>query len=138
MTELRRCIADHCVFATREGKPYCPDHVEEHWYVQGILKKIANMNRAEERIAEFGIRVVDPRGALAGEILDRLGAEPHWGYASVARLIREVRRQPAVVHKILYVLAKHGRVRLDRNNRGGRTVEIVEINRGFGAGASNQ
>lgn len=35
----RRCELPGCIQSTREGKPYCSDHVEMHPYVQAILAK---------------------------------------------------------------------------------------------------
>jgi hypothetical protein len=29
-----------CTQSTREGKPYCPDHVENHPYVQDLLNRM--------------------------------------------------------------------------------------------------
>ncbi len=126
MSETRTCEVRECAKTTREGKPYCPDHVERHLYVQWILEQISGMDHAAQEIKEHGTRAVDPDGPLVGEILDRLTNEPHLGFASVARLTKEVRRDAAVVRKVLYVASKRGLVILGKNKRGNSTVELIK------------
>lgn len=38
-----RCRAPGCSQGTREGKPYCSDHVDHHSYVQDLLAKMSAM-----------------------------------------------------------------------------------------------
>ena len=37
VSRVRGCSDPGCMKTTREGKPFCPDHVELHPYVQGVV-----------------------------------------------------------------------------------------------------
>jgi hypothetical protein len=40
-SELRTCVEPGCEKKTREGKPYCPDHVDKSLYVQDLFSQMA-------------------------------------------------------------------------------------------------
>jgi hypothetical protein len=71
-----------CGKATREGKPYCVDHVLLHPYAASVAREITRRHAEAEGYADF-----DPQGTLAGDVVL---AVAHIGETSAARLRREV------------------------------------------------
>lgn len=81
------CDQPGCVQATREGKPYCSDHVEQLSYVGQVQARIEARERELSDVAKRGARGVDVHGIVAREILCSLWIH---GERSVARLAREL------------------------------------------------
>ena len=68
----RACAVRGCGGPTREGKPYCPAHVEQSPYVQRVLDRLARFEFERERVRQRGRRGVDLRGETAQELLREL------------------------------------------------------------------
>jgi hypothetical protein len=47
---------------TREGKPFCPNHVEHHAYVQAILRILSDREEERDRVRRLGPGEVDISG----------------------------------------------------------------------------
>lgn len=109
----RRC--ELCGDATREGKPYCPEHVERHPYVQEVLAVLEERSAEERRVLRRGASAVDPRGVNAREILLQLHL---YGERTVERLARDLQLDPALVPHYAQALARRGLVSLGRTERG--------------------
>lgn len=66
--EAKRCEDSGCERRTREGKPYCEDHVEQHPYVQEVLARRARLQLEVEQALRWGI--VDVEGLLARDVVN--------------------------------------------------------------------
>jgi len=62
------CQESGCSRTTREGKPFCSDHIESSPYVQEILGVLAERN-IEARILEQGVGRIDKEGYFYKETL---------------------------------------------------------------------
>lgn len=118
----RQCHADLCLTTTREGKPYCSDHVSEHPYVQAILDTLADRHAEEERVRTLGGPAVDPEGLTAKELLLHLNLH---GSRTVERLCRELQLDAKVVEAYVTELVRRGDITISRTNRGSTVVSIV-------------
>ena len=126
----RSCEASGCGRSTRERKPFCPDHVEQHAYVQEVLGKLAAREAADERVLRRGPKAVDPRSLTAEELLTFLHVH---GSNSVKRLARELNLEVELVDRYAAGLARLGLVSLGETRR--RAV-LVTLNEGAYAGLS--
>ena len=61
------CAKTGCPNTTREGKPYCPLHIEEGWYIQDILAELDRREAEIERLKNGG--TIDRDGHLVREAL---------------------------------------------------------------------
>jgi len=112
------CGTPGCLKTTREGKPHCPDHVEDHAYVQEILSQLAARDRELENVSKRGWRAVTLDGITATEILLYLRIH---GERTVERVRREhlLSRYPkAVTRAYAQALANAKRVTVGRTTRG--------------------
>ena len=118
----RFCDADGCYQTTREGKPFCPDHVELHPYVQSILSTLAEREAEEEKVRQRGSRAVDVAGLTARELVLHLSLH---GARTVERLSRELQLDAKVLDGYVGALVKRGVVALGRTNRGSTVVRLA-------------
>lgn len=118
----RTCDVRGCVQTTREGKPYCPDHVEQHPYVQNILSILAEREAEEEKVRQRGARAVDPQGLTARELVLHLSLH---GARTVERLSRELQLDSKVLDGYVGALVRRGVVALGRTNRGSTVVRLA-------------
>lgn len=121
-TSSRACAEPNCTDSTREGKPYCPDHVERHSYVQEILAILAAREAEEERVRTDGPVAVDPSGLTAQELLLHLSLH---GSRTVERLSREFQLDSRVMHDYVDALSERGQVVLGRTTRGSTVVRLA-------------
>ncbi len=113
--ETVRCEAPRCSQRTRDGKPYCPEHVELLPYVQELQAALAEQQAEQRRVASRGARAVDPDGLTARELLLQLDL---YGDRTVERLARDLQLDVDLVHAYAKALARHGRVSLSQTRRG--------------------
>lgn len=99
----RHCDMEGCSQATREGKPYCSDHVEELPYVLEVQQRIAAREDEQAEAAKRGARAIDPYGPTARDILLSLWVN---GERSVARLAREMNLDFQLVQEYVKRLKK--------------------------------
>lgn len=118
----RLCRSPNCVQTTREGKPFCPDHVEHHPYVQEILGTLAEREAEEERVRTGGAPAVDPRGLTARELVLHLSLH---GARTIERLSRELQLDTAIVEGYVNALVERGSIALGRTNRGSTVVQLA-------------
>jgi len=109
-----RCSAAGCDEATREGKPFCTEHVEEHDYVQDLLATLEAQDAEIQRVARLGARAVDPEGLTACEILNTLRVH---GPRTVRRLARELNHEAKVLEAYVKALERRGLVTKDKKGR---------------------
>jgi len=119
----RSCDVDSCAHPTREGKPFCPNHVEEHPYVQAILDTL-ELRRAEEaKVKVRGAGAVDPDGLTARELLLHLTLH---GARTVERLSRELQLEVRVLEGYVGALNQRGLIHVGRTHRGSTIVKLTE------------
>lgn len=119
----RACDAPGCVERTREGKPYCPDHVDHLPYVQELLVALADREAQDEAVQKRGARAVDMEASLTvQEIL--LHLELH-GARTEERLVREINLDAKTLDGYLKALAKRKIITFGRTKRGSVTVKIA-------------
>ena len=121
--ELRRCDAVVCDRSTREGKPYCSEHVAGHPYVQELLAQIDGAEGELERVRVGGASRVDPNGLMARELLLQLSL---YGRQSIPRLARDLNVDVSIVRS--YVDAGASRVMI---SQGESQAVDLEGQRGF-------
>jgi biotin operon repressor len=119
--ERRRCSVAGCELKTREGKPFCSDHVEEHPYVQGVLDQVEAMQQEERNARKRGRRGVDLEGHIARELVRELSVH---GSRSVERMARDLGLDQVVVRTYAQALEAKGLATLERTRRGYTKVEL--------------
>jgi len=117
----RFCDARGCTQTTREGKPFCPDHVELHPYVQTIIGTLREREAEEEKVRQRGARAVDPGGLTAKELVLHLSLH---GARTIERLSRELQLDTKVLDGYVGALVRRGVVALGRTNRGSTVVRL--------------
>ena len=118
----RSCKITGCQNSTREGKPFCPDHVERHDYVQGILEILARREAEEDRVRRKGASAVDPQGLTAQELILHLSQH---GSRTVERLSREFQLESEVMRDYIDALLERGLVQIGRTARGSPIVRLT-------------
>ncbi|MEZ6187722.1 MAG: hypothetical protein R3F62_22270 [Planctomycetota bacterium] len=113
--ESRKCGASGCAAATREGKPFCPEHVLKNPYVAGLLERIAEREAEEARVLRVGQRAVDPTGITAQEILSYVRVH---GQRSLPQLGRELTLDLQLVTSYVKVLESKHWLKTKRDKRG--------------------
>ena len=118
----RKCEADGCNQATRENKPFCSDHVDQHPYVQAILATLAGDEEEIERIQARGKKAVDTDGSLVASILLQLEQN---GERTLERLSRDLWVDKPIVETAVRELAKQGIVTLGMTKRKSTTAMLA-------------
>ena len=121
-TTTRRCHRNGCTHSTREGKPYCSNHVANHPYVKEILDTLAARAAEEAQVRTRGARAVDPNGLTAKELCLHLSLH---GARTVERLCRELQLEAKVIEAYLGELVRLGRVSTSRTHRGSTVVTLA-------------
>lgn len=120
--EARRCESPGCSRATREGKPFCPEHVTSHPYVQELERTLEAQRVEQARVRKRGARAVDPAGLTAEEIVRQIRVQ---GPRSVRALAREMALDPRTTRAYVDALVERGVLRLEPARRSPR-VWLVE------------
>jgi len=97
LTQYCEAILDgggKCGLNTREGKLYCPAHVEKHSYIVDLLNRIAETDKEIERVRRQGFRGVSESSIVVKDILTKLRAE---GPRTVERLARAFKIEPRLI-----------------------------------------
>ncbi len=118
----RQCEKPGCVEKTRDRKPFCSDHVDEHPYVKLILATLAGDEAEIERIKAKGKKAVELDGSLITSILQKL---EQMGSLTKERLAREVWREQPIIDAAVAVLVKRKIVELGMTNRGSTVVILL-------------
>ena len=112
-----------CGEPTRERKPFCPEHVEEHPYIQQLIAKIEDKEREEERVAEFGEFEIAEDSLTSQEILAQLSI---YGARTVERLARDMNLGIPIIEHYVSKLAREGKIELGSSSRGKTVVKPVK------------
>ena len=68
----RRCRQAGCTRFTRRDKAFCPDHIENLPYVQGLLKRISDREIEMDAARRCGAGIVDVNSSVSLEILSAI------------------------------------------------------------------
>ena len=110
-----KCEANGCNETTRNGKPYCTEHVELLPYVSRLIDQLDERDAELNRVLRRGPQHVDPQGITAQEIILQLKL---YGGRTVARLSRDLMLDEQVVESYGRALARLGAVSIGRHRRG--------------------
>ena len=112
-TPPRACTI--CKATTREGKPYCPDHVADNPYVQSVLENMARLAAEDAEVLKCGVGAVDTGGPRARELVNYLRVH---GPRTVRRLSLELQLDKSVVNDFVRALANDGQLVVGYSKRG--------------------
>jgi predicted transcriptional regulator len=121
--ETQHCKTEGCPRATREGKPFCSEHVEQHPYVAGLIERLAQREAEEAKVHKQGARAVSIDGLAATEIMQHLSFH---GGRTVERLSRELNMEVKTLQGYVSALKRKRLVSLTRNKRGSTVVTPQE------------
>jgi len=111
-TSISCCQADDCRANTREGKPYCSDHIELSPYVQRVLREIAQ-REAEAAVLGDGYEV-PMKGHLIKETIVLLEQNSY----TAARLSRLLDIDHQSAETLIRQMSKQGLAKMGRTERG--------------------
>jgi len=119
----RACKIDGCELTTREGKPFCPEHIDETPYVRALLESIADRNAEDEKVRK---REIDPEdynlcGITAQSILQQLR---NYGTRTRVRICRELMLDKKTLDGYADALARADLVVLGSTHRGCETLSL--------------
>jgi len=120
-THTKKC--EICEKATREGKPFCPEHVEHNDYVRDILQILEV--QAEEHakvLTRAGIRAITSDSLTAREMVKVLSVR---GTSTVNRISREMNLDLKLVEVYARYLVKRQITHSGITTRGARTLTLL-------------
>ena len=107
-----RCNYHGCEATTREGKPYCSDHIEECHYIKSVLAEIDKRN-GESKVLDSG-RWISTNAYLIREAIIQL----EHGTFTAARLGRVLDISERGADILIRQMARHGFVKLSVSETG--------------------
>lgn len=123
----RLCDVPGCRETTREGKPYCPDHVEMNPYVQQLLSMLSTQEEERDRASQAKARnrstKIDLNGENVQAILRELKA---YGERTFERLARDTQIPVDVVEQICKALKRKKLVVLGKTKRNSQTARLPD------------
>ena len=122
----RECRIEGCSQATREAKPYCPDHVHMNPYVASLISDIASDQEDQEA------RRVLAYGPIAVSILTVV--RENRGLATLSRIIRMTRLSNTDLLRVLEAMAGETRVKFTTTNKGRTIVRLSTKEKRYGMG----
>lgn len=119
----RHCEQPGCNQATREGKAFCSEHVEEHPYVKELIARLAERDRQDEEVNKKGSKAATLDAITAQEILQHLAFH---GPRTEERLCRELNVDTRTLKGYVAALKRHRLVTLGTTKRGSTLVKLVK------------
>lgn len=113
---------ERCGASTREGKPYCPEHVEEHPYVQGVLDALAEQEAEQQRAVSKGIHHISDSSITAQEIHQYLCQH---GARTFRRIAKDLGLDGEVVKVYARYLVVHGKATNGMTRRHDMTLQAT-------------
>lgn len=112
-----------CGQPTREGKPYCPEHVDQQPYVAELLAELARQEAELAMVSLHGSDAVDTSGLTARELLQLVRLH---GPRTVQRLGRELNIKPIIIRSYVRAMSEVGMVELGISKRGKTVVRASD------------
>ena len=119
VSRSRDCSASGCMNSTREGKPFCPDHVEMHPYVQEVVAFRKLRDAEIVRIAD-GRQVADD-SLLFKEIIIHI---TNLGSKTVERLACDLMIDIEAIKKLIKAMKRQKLIKIGRSKRGSTVVRL--------------
>lgn len=118
------CQVDGCRESTREGKPYCPEHIDRLDYVARIQAQLEEREAEVAEVAKRGWKAVNIDGPIVKEILMHMRMK---GTQTVERMAREVAggQLSDVIEQYVEALVRKRLVKLGTTQRGSTAVSPV-------------
>lgn len=110
-----------CGKVTREGKPFCSDHVEHHDYVQRLIAHLNQLEAEEERVKLRGVRAARLDSPLMVEVVRVIMT---LGCCTEARLCKETQLDPKAVGAYVMRLIRERVGEQHVTKRGDRAIKI--------------
>lgn len=120
----RRCEAPNCSAATREGKPYCTEHIAQHPYVVDLLAALDQRDEDDAVAAMHYDRRragVNLQGITAQEIVMHLSVN---GPRTAERLCRELSLDLQTLAGYIRALKRAKAVTETRSRRGSIVINL--------------
>lgn len=117
----RHCDLKGCDKATREGKPFCVDHVERHDYVGRLLAEMRRREEDDALVMRKGSKAVKWESLTAQEILNHLRV---YGSRTLRRICRELTLEPKLAEAYMIALVSCGAIHTTTSRRGDKTLHL--------------
>lgn len=111
-----------CGGTTREGKPYCSEHIEQSPYLQRLAQQIASKQVEEALVAEKGAAEVESDSATVDEIQNLLEMT---GPRTDIAIAKELQIDARALKGYLAYMKKRGMVVTKTNRRGNTVVKLT-------------
>lgn len=130
-----RCKASDCGASTREGKPYCPDHVDQNDYVKSLIAKLDAKDQEARKVVKKGQEVISNDSLTLREVVQELKFH---GPRTIARLCRDTQLEKDVLVGYIDRLVREGRAEKFNTQRGCDSVRLVSSRRLYEATSSGR
>lgn len=128
------CQIPGCPASTREGKPYCSDHVDQNPYATQLLESLAELEREHAKVRRRGATAVRPDSPTSCEILRELEQQRT---CSVARLAQILALPQTLVGTYVQGLARTGHVMTSGFRRDRLQVSLAQPANAEGVASRN-
>ncbi len=118
-TSNPRCDAITCERTTREGKPYCSDHVELSPYVKGVMEELALRDTEARALAND--QPIKRDGHLVRETLLML----EQGAYTSAKLSRLMDIPHDSTETLIRIMAREGLAKMSKTDRGALVISRI-------------
>lgn len=115
------CDIEGCENTTREGKPFCPDHIDHLPEVSRIKQRLAAVEDEITLVKRYGAHAVDVDGFTAHEILHYLD---QYGGRTIARMARDFGMEAEVMGYYVRKLKRKKLVKTKPSRRDGTLVAL--------------
>jgi predicted transcriptional regulator len=119
----RYCEIKECGKVTREGKPFCTEHVEKHIYVKDLLQRINEKCTEEERAFTKGAKVINIDSATSKDII--LHLKTH-GPLTVERMSRKTQLPYETINAYAKAFKERGILETSKNSRNYTILKLVK------------
>lgn len=111
-----------CGGATREGKPFCSEHIEQSPYLQRLQQQIADKEAEEELVAQKGAAKVSSDSETVREIRNLLETT---GPRTLEAISKETQLDAAALKGYISHMKKRGEIQTRYNRRGSVVAKLT-------------
>jgi len=126
-SHTRKCAA--CEETTREGKEYCPRHVERHAYIQDLMNRMAEREREDHDVMMRGSVAVNLGGITVQEIMIHLRQT---GTKTIEGLAKGLQLDKSILQKYVFALRDRKQVEIISTARESMAVRLLTDDELFG------
>jgi predicted ArsR family transcriptional regulator len=120
--KTRYCAKKGCEDRTREGKDYCPEHIESLPYVKQLMDRIEKKEAEVANVRKKGKKAVDPKSENLKEVRTHLEFN---GSRTKKRLARELQLTSSGMEGFLDYLDEEEEITRSRTSRGDETIHLL-------------